>query len=457
MKKIIIFAAAAAMFSLASCQKVEIIGNGIGDISADGANGSPVFTASISGQTKTAIDVADGKVAWETTDEITVTDASSASAIYKIESVDTETGKATFVIKDDQTIGDGPYTATYGTEPTAEQTYSAVAGKLYMTAPETSGNSFTFTVQCGLMKINLTKPGESVTSIAVTGTPTGGSETTYTLTCTEAQSIAEARDFFIALPAGEYCNIEIVNGSGATASLNAASGVNVAANHIRPLTFGESKLNFVKVVLVDLGLSVKWATCNLGATKPEESGGYFQWAGTEDVSDLSINLTWENCPYHTGGSYETGWTKYNTQQPYGTVDGKTTLDPEDDAAHMILGENWRIPTAAEWNELKEYCTWTWTTLNNVRGYKVSSDIPGFVGNWIFLPTAGYRYGNSLMGIDAYSKYGLYWSSSLHTDTTCDADSFGIRYHQFLCPTPVAEMGYNSRSYGYSIRPVSDEE
>ena len=234
MKKTMIIAAFAALVSFASCQKEDNIINGTDK------KASPVFTASIAGSTRTTVNLTDGKVAWEESDEITVTDASSASAVYEIKSIDGTTGEATFIIKDgEKALGSGPYTATYGTELSTSQTYSATAGKLYMTAPETSNNSFTFTVQCGLMKLNLTKPDESVKSIAVTGTPTGGSETTYTLTCDPAQSIATAKDFFIALPDGSYTKIEITNAEDITCTLNSTNGVEVAANHIKPVTFGE--------------------------------------------------------------------------------------------------------------------------------------------------------------------------------------------------------------------------
>ena len=125
---------------------------------------------------------------------------------------------------------------------------------------------------------------------------------------------------------------------------------------------------------VDLGLSVKWATCNLGAFKPTEYGGYYQWAGTEDVSDTSIYLDWSNCPYHTGSSSSSGWTKYNMDPSYGTVDDKTVLESMDDAAFVVLGGKWRMPTDAEWSELRntDNCSWTWTSIDGVNGYKVQS-------------------------------------------------------------------------------------
>lgn len=232
MRKTMIFAAVAALISLASCQKE-------GPIESGGSkNASPVFTASIAGATKTTVNVTDGKIAWEADDEITVADASSQSAVYVVESIDATTGKATFVYKSGAILGAGPYTASYGTEPATAQTYSATAGKLYMTAPETSNNSFTFTVQCGLMKLNLTKTGESVKSITVTGTPTGGSETTYTLTCNPAQSIASAKDFYISLPQGAYTKIVITDSRGWVCTKTTKStALEVLTNHIKPVTF----------------------------------------------------------------------------------------------------------------------------------------------------------------------------------------------------------------------------
>ena len=138
---------------------------------------------------------------------------------------------------------------------------------------------------------------------------------------------------------------------------------------------------------VYLGLSVKWAQCNLGATKPEEYGGHYQWAGTRDVSDKSICLNNINCPYHTGSGRDSGWSKYNTKSSYGIVDNKTTLEPSDDAATVKLGGAWRMPTDAEWQELIDNCIWTWITINKVEGYKVQSKKTGYTDNWIFLPAA----------------------------------------------------------------------
>lgn len=185
---------------------------------------------------------------------------------------------------------------------------------------------------------------------------------------------------------------------------------------------------------VDLGLSVQWATCNVGATKPEEYGDYFAWGETEskEVYDWS---TYKWC----SGSYYT-LTKYCTSSSYGTVDNKTTLDLSDDAARANWGGNWRMPTRAEQGELREQCTWTWSSQNGVNGYKVTSKING---KSIFLPAAGYRRSSSLL---VAGIYGDYWSSSLDPGNPASA------YHLSFYSSGVG-WDANNRYYEQSVRPV----
>ena len=198
---------------------------------------------------------------------------------------------------------------------------------------------------------------------------------------------------------------------------------------------------------VDLGLSVFWASCNLGASKPTEYGGYYQWAGTTDVSDTGIYLNWDNCPYHTGSSSSSGWTKYNTKSSYGTVDNKTVLEAKDDVASVALGGKWRMPTDAEWSELMntDNCSWTWTTIDGVNGYKVQSKKPGYTNNCIFLPAAGYR---SIDYLSLVGSRGYYWSSSLYTDDPYRA------CNMYFGSSAIYGYYYN-RDSGHSVRPVSE--
>ena len=199
--------------------------------------------------------------------------------------------------------------------------------------------------------------------------------------------------------------------------------------------------------LVDLGLSVKWASCNLGASKPTEYGGYYQWAGTKDVSDTGIYLDWDNCPYHTGTDMYSGWTKYNTKSSYGTVDNKTVLESMDDAASVALGGKWRMPTYEEWTELlnTDNCSWTWTTIDGVNGYKVQSKKSGYTDNWIFLPAAGRRSNDLLKGV---GSHGDYWSWSLLTGYSFGACHMCFDSGRFY-------RSNRHRYYGQSVRPVSE--
>ena len=185
---------------------------------------------------------------------------------------------------------------------------------------------------------------------------------------------------------------------------------------------------------VDLGLSVKWATCNVGATKPEEYGDYFAWGETQPKSIYD----WSSYKYCNGSS--STLTKYNTVSSLGTVDNKTTLELSDDAARANWGGSWRMPTEAELIELREQCTWTWTTQSGVNGYKVTSDKNG---KSIFLPATGYRGGSSLLGA---GSIGSFWLSSL--DTISPGFACGLYFS-----SDRVGRDYYIRYCGLSVRPV----
>ena len=184
---------------------------------------------------------------------------------------------------------------------------------------------------------------------------------------------------------------------------------------------------------VDLGLSVKWATCNIGATTPEDYGNYYAWGETKPQSTYN----WSTYKWCNGSS--STFTKYNTSSSFGTVDNKTVLDLADDAANANWGGAWRMPTDAEWQELRDNCTWTWKTLNGINGFEVK----GPNGNSIFLPAAGYR-GND----DLYSAgdFGHYWSSSLYAVNPSGA--WDVNFF-----SDNVSGGYGSRYCGLSVRAV----
>ena len=185
---------------------------------------------------------------------------------------------------------------------------------------------------------------------------------------------------------------------------------------------------------VDLGLSVKWATCNVGADSPEEYGDYFAWGETQPKFTYNWS-TYKWCQ----GDYD-NMIKYCTNSDYGTVDNKAQLDRSDDVARVNLGSSWRMPTYDEFMDLIEKCSWTWTTRNGVEGYKVTSKTNS---NSIFLPAAGYREPSSLEGA---GSYGYYWSSSLFAGYPLFAE-----YAYF--DSSNVDWSDDCRCYGLSVRPV----
>ena len=174
---------------------------------------------------------------------------------------------------------------------------------------------------------------------------------------------------------------------------------------------------------VDLGLpsGLKWATCNVGADSPEEYGYYYAWGETTTKSDYSMSgYQYYNSGYVNIGSNISG-TRY-------------------DVACAQWGGSWRLPTKAEFEELINRCTWTWTTQNGVKGRKVTSMSNG---NSIFLPAAGYYSGSSLYQA---GKDGYYWSSMLHT--TYKSDAFFLEFTSTNLYITNME-----RNLGLLIRPV----
>ena len=170
---------------------------------------------------------------------------------------------------------------------------------------------------------------------------------------------------------------------------------------------------------VDLGLSVKWATCNVGANKPEEYGDYFAWGETYTKKDYSED------------------TSYTYDIEMDDISG----DPDYDAARANWGDSWRMPTDDEMQELVDKCTRKWIRQSGVKGYKVT----GPNGNSIFLPAAGACLGSSRIDVGGY---GYYWSSAPDESDTYYAYYLGF-IRGILCVLP------RSRFYGQTVRPVSE--
>ena len=187
---------------------------------------------------------------------------------------------------------------------------------------------------------------------------------------------------------------------------------------------------------VDLGLSVKWATCNLGAEQPWEYGDSYAWG---EVTTKS-SYTQDNYKYGNG-SKVTKYCKNYSNGYQNFTDGKNMLEIIDDAAYQTKGNAWRIPTYAEIQELISSCTWTYTTLNGRKGYKVTSNKLGFTNNSIFLPGCGIKG-------QAASTAGYYWSNENQLGNTDATLARCLHFTQ-----SVVETNNYKRHYGLNIRPV----
>jgi len=240
---------------------------------------------------------------------------------------------------------------------------------------------------------------------------------------------------------------------------------------------------------VDLGLpsGIKWATCNVGADNPWDFGGYFAWGetvpyGKSDVSnahnhDYTGNTSYvktyfdmETYKYSTICNNVWCLTKYNSDKDYGTVvDNKTTLDLEDDAAHVNMGGSWRMPTINEYDELIQYGCWVWTNNYNKTGvagcivYKAKNDLDkgaenGFhkylIGSYslsdvhVFFPAAGLFRGSIL---DFSNSSCFYWSSSVSNRSGSGFASYLEVYDSDML-NGVRKGGF-SYSFGMSVRGV----
>ncbi|MBO4476183.1 MAG: hypothetical protein J5737_05645 [Bacteroidales bacterium] len=193
-----------------------------------------------------------------------------------------------------------------------------------------------------------------------------------------------------------------------------------------PLTPDKSDSYGIKAL--DLGLSVEWASRNLGALNDNDAGEYYAWGETIAKTEFR----WENYKYGTSAD---NITKYG-----GATD--TRLLPADDAATAKLGGKWRLPTTEEWKELKDKCKWTWISENNVYGAQ------GTVGDvTIFLPAGGGIVGKSKQD---YGMHGFYWTCQRLDDDPSLAWAYWVREMN------LTSYDFPRGRYGFMIRAVRDK-
>lgn len=418
------------------------------------------FNATVPPELKSTLSP-EGKISWESGDVISVNGSKftaktgGTTAVFSSDTPVRYTGKdsprykAVFPASIEVSLG------KYVLPPTQPHSSKSVNIPMYA---QSDDNNLTFNTMCGLLcfsfanatsvkKVQITTDkainGEFTIDADGTAVIKSGSNTT-TIDCGHG---APATDkFYIPIPAGTYNSLNLIAIDDKENPLKTSIST--------PLTIKRGTVTNLGILkfpeLVDLGLSVKWASCNLGASKPEEYGGYYEWAGTRDVKNQHVD--WSTCPYHKGYNGDAGWTKYIPSRfpSYwsgpGRPDNKTVLEPGDDAANVKMGGKWHIPTRAEWTELKDNCTWTSATLNGVNGYRVTGKKPGYTDKSIFLPAAGYRSVDRLVDV---STDGYYRSSEIWTDNPHTSWSFWI--------TPQKnriQIDHISRFEGVPIRPVS---
>lgn len=184
---------------------------------------------------------------------------------------------------------------------------------------------------------------------------------------------------------------------------------------------------------VDLGLpsGLLWATCNVGATKPEETGDFFAWGETKTKK------------YYKIGNCDTLGKERSFLESQNIVSSKGILSPKYDAATQNMGNNWRMPTKEDFEELLEYCVWIETTQNYENGYMITSKANS---RSIFLPMSGYMSQDSI----THNHFsGFYWCSSIEESSACASHSLYIDNYNMV-------VTGDSRSAGYQIRAVKSK-
>ncbi|MBO7049011.1 MAG: hypothetical protein J6W42_00160 [Bacteroidaceae bacterium] len=201
----------------------------------------------------------------------------------------------------------------------------------------------------------------------------------------------------------------------------------------------EYKNNMKRYEYVDLGLSVKWATCNIGAEKETDYGSFYAWG--ELVPKQNYDL--KHYRFWHGSDSIGAFTKYRQDSITGEYD-KYVLDSCDDIARIRLGKDWRMPTPDEYRELINNCQWVWTKIDDIQGWMITSKVEGYQDNSIFLPAGGFISGSYRM-----ESTSIYWSNNVLDGNDNGAFSLDFDSTDYNCPY----YSGNTRFVGAMIRPV----
>ena len=307
-------------------------------------------------------------------------------------------GTATVIVTDTKS----GQTATIEVTVTEEATDNLTLSETSVTLQK--GDRATVTITSGSGSYTLENSNEEAVSAAIANTSqiviVGQKAGTATITVTDTKS-----------------------GQKATIAVTVTDGSNVSP--------GEA---------IDLGLpsGTLWASCNVGATKPEEYGDYFAWGETSPKE----NYSWGTYKWCNGTQHS--MNKYCYDSAYGIIDNKILLDADDDVAFIAWGSQWRMPTKQDQDELRENCDWEWTTYKGVTGMKVKSRKNN---SFIFLPASGYRSGTETFSL---TVYGYYQSSSLDLENSDDSYYFYFNSAGHYWQDFSTTVG---RDVGFSVRPV----
>ena len=292
-------------------------------------------------------------------------------------------------------------------------------------------------------KATITMPMDGIPTVEMASEAT----TDVTLVCDTPVSLGataeESKDFWLVIPPISFSRgftVYVWQTSGFAYEITTAKSIAIERSKLSKMSPIKVEGDYPVPEAVDLGLpsGLKWASFNLGASLPERFGLYYAWGETEPKSIYD----WSTYKWCRGASRSL--TKYCSNSSYGYngfTDTKTFLDPEDDAAYVNLGDPWRMPTSEDFAELQNSCTWEWSSMNRISGFKVV----GTNGNSIFLPVAGYRSDSWLN----FGGSGTFWSSELDEGHTYDA--WSLHYYVGEASTLNSSLRYTGRS----IRPVSE--
>jgi hypothetical protein len=450
MKKVTLAIAMAALVMFAGCKK-------------DKETTGTVLKASIEQNTSDRTSLhpngTTAEILWTAGDKILVNNGTS-NATFTLATIEDDGKTGTFNYAGDYTFGVSnvavyPETATINGNTVSltlpeTQTFTAAGtfgnGANPMLGTFTDPDDLVFTSLCGVLGVSLTGDDLAITGIEIVSNTTtdklnglfeadctaavpvlapatGNSGTNRVmLNCAATLTTAETQEFYFVLPVGVLANGFTMNvyygGSEPFSKSTQSTELAVEWNTVKVMSTVEVTVagGGDEHEYVDLGLpsGLLWATCNVGANAPEEYGDYFAWGETEPKD-------------------------YYYENTYTYSDNPAILPSDHDAATANWGDDWRMPTKAEFEELYNNTTMTWTTQNGVNGRLFTAAN----GSSLFLPAAGYRGYGSLH--DAGS-YGYYWSSSLYADYPYSA--FGLYFYSGDC-----YMILNGRDYGLSVRAV----